>query len=83
MVLLMKSNSLGATDTPSPNPHRLVLLDVNEHHLEFQMHLWHNLQQGAQFQCDLNNKVLGKHREFAHLPGALIQCIQLQQDAAL
>ena len=42
-----------------------------------------NLKQGVQFRCDLHNKVLGKSHELTHLPGALMQCLQLQQDVAL
>ena len=61
----------------------LILLDINENCLEIWMHLQFNLQQVAQFWCELHNKVLGKSHELAHLPGALMQCLQLQQDAAL
>ena len=65
------------------NPHRLILLDINKHGLEFWMCLWCNLQQGVLFQYDLHDKNLGKFREIAHFPGALMQYFQLQQDMAL
>ena len=47
------------------------------------MSLQHGLKQGMQFWHDLYNKVLGDCCEFAHLPGTLMQCLQLQQDMAL
>ena len=61
----------------------LVLLDVNKQCLELWMCLQHNLKQGAQFWCDLDDKVLGKRCELAHLPVALMHCLHLQQDMAL
>ena len=83
MVLLGKSNSLGTGGCVSNGPRRLVLLDVNNYCLEFQMGLWHDLKKGMELQCDLHDKLLGKCYELAHLPGAFTQRLQLQQDAAL
>ena len=47
------------------------------------MYLLHNLKQGIRFRCDLQDKVLRKCYELAHIPGALTQCLQLQQNPAL
>ena len=67
----------------SNGPCRLVLLDIDEHCLELWMCLWCDLQQGPQLWCDLHSKLLGKYHEFAHFPGAFMQCLQLEQDVAL
>ena len=81
-MLLVKSSSWCGGCAPH-NPSGLVLLDINKHSLQLGMSLWCSLKQSVQLRYGLHGKVLGDCSELAHLPGALMQCLQLQQDAAL
>ena len=54
-----------------------------QHSLQLGISLWHDRNQGFQFQQNLYNKVLGECYEFTLLSGGLMRCLLPQQYAAL